>query len=179
MAVLSVILIVLGVLVVLVLIIGFTSPRIARMNRTVTINASKENIFGQMNNLKNFVDNWSPWTEKDLSAKHEYNSTSEGVGAAYTWKGEPKKVGEGSMEIIECEENSRVKTLLKFKGRGDAYATWYLSGSDGNVEVKWDFEADNGNNPIGRIFGRMMDKFLGPDYENGLNKLKQVCESSN
>jgi hypothetical protein len=43
--------------------------------------------------------------------------------------------------------------------------------------VTWDFESDNGLNPMSRIFGKMMDKFLGPDYQNGLNKLKTVCEA--
>ena len=109
---------------------------------------------------------------------HEYNDVSEGVGAYYSWKGEPKKVGEGSMEIKTSEAMELVKVYLQFKGRGDAMAGWIVrDNGDGTTMVTWDFESDNGMNPISRIFGRMMDKFLGPDYQNGLNKLKSVCES--
>jgi uncharacterized protein YndB with AHSA1/START domain len=166
-----------GAIVLIVLLFGFASPRVATMERSVTINAPAEKVFPYLNNLKNFVDNWSPWSEKDPNATHEYNDIASGVGAFYSWKGEPKKVGEGSMKIVECEENKRVKTLLSFKGRGDAFAGWTVVDNGDSVKVTWDFEADNGMNPVGRIFGRFMDKFLGPDYENGLNKLKKVVES--
>ena len=165
-----------GGLVALFLIIGFASPRVARMNRSIQIDSTPEKIFPYLNNLKSFVDNWSPWTEKDPNAAHEYNDVAEGVGAFYSWKGEPKKVGEGSMKILESEENKRVKTYLTFKGRGDALATFHVAPSGDGVKVTWDFEADNGMNPMGRFFGRFMDKFLGPYYEAGLANLKKVAE---
>ena len=174
---LTIIISIIGGIILLVLIIGFTSPRIARMNRTILINASSQEIFPYLNNLKSFVDNWSPWTEKDPDATHEYNDIAEGEGAFYSWKGAPKKVGEGSMKIVESEKDKRVKVYLQFKGRGDAHASWILDPQEGNTKVTWDFEGDNGMNPISRIFGRFMDKFLGPDYEKGLNKLKDVVES--
>ena len=165
-----------GGIVVLFLLVGFTSPRYARMNRTIQINASAEQVFPYLNNLKTFVDTWSPWTEKDPNAAHEYNDIAEGQGAFYSWKGEPKKVGEGSMKILESETNKHVKTHLSFKGRGDAQAGWTIAESGDGVKVTWDFESDNGMNPMGRFFGRFMDKFLGPDYEAGLNNLKKVVE---
>ena len=34
-----------------------------------------------------------------------------------------------------------------------------------------------GLNPIGRLMGLMMDRWIGGDYEKGLAALKQVCES--
>ncbi len=117
-----------------------------------------------------------PWTEKDLNAKHEYNNITEGAGALYTWVGDKKSVGEGSMEILESSIN-RVKSKLEFKGRGVSSATVHITPiNESSCKVTWDFEADNKNNPIARIFGRMMDKFLGPDYEKGLSKLKNFCE---
>ncbi len=176
MSTLTIILIVVGALVLLVLFIGFTSPRMATMERSIVINASADKVFPYLNNLKTFVDTWSPWTEKDPNAAHEYNDIPSGEGAFYSWKGEPKKVGEGSMKIVKSIENQHVRTLLHFKGRGDAYAGWHVAESGDGVKVTWDFESDNGMNPIGRIFGRFMDKFLGPDYENGLNKLKKEIE---
>ncbi len=165
-------------IVVLILLIGFASPRVAKMERSTTINASPEKIWPYLNNLRSFVENWSPWTEKDPNAEHVYNDISEGVGAHYSWKGEKKKVGEGSMEIKTSEPMNLIKVHLEFKGRGDAMAGWILrDNGDGSCQVTWDFESDNGMNPMARLFGRMMDKFLGPDYENGLSKLKAVCEA--
>lgn len=175
---LTIALYILGGIVLLILLIGFTSPQVAKMERSVTINSTPEKIWPYLNNLKAFVDNWSPWTEKDPNAVHDYNDIAEGVGAYYSWKGEPKKIGEGAMEIKTSEAMELVKVHLQFKGRGDAMAGWIIrDNGDGTTMVTWDFESDNGMNPISRIFGRMMDKLLGPDYQNGLNKLKSVCEA--
>ncbi len=177
MAVLIGILIALGALVVLVILAGFLSPRKAFVQRSLEIDASPDRVFPYLNNLRNFVDHWSPWTEKDPQAKHEYNEIAEGAGARYAWTGHPKKVGTGSMEIRESEPGKRVKTFLQFKGRGEAFASWHVQDlGSGRTRVTWDFEADNGWNPVSRIFGLLMDRFLGPDYEKGLSKLKSVCE---
>ena len=177
MTALLIVLWVVGGLLALVLVIGFTSPRVALLKRSIEIAAAPDQVFPHLNDLRRFVDEWSPWTEKDPAAKHVYGEKTEGVGARYSWEGDPKKVGSGSMEIRESESGRRVKTHLSFKGRGEADAGWTIEDlGGGRVRVTWDFEADNGMNPIGRIFGRMMDRFLGPDYEKGLAKLKAVCE---
>lgn len=169
---------VVAVLVLAVLVVGFTSPRVARMKRSIEIAAPPEKIFPRLNSVKRFADEWSPWSEKDPAAKHSFSGPAEGVGARHAWEGDPKKVGTGTMEITESVPNRRVKSHLAFKGRGEADAGWILEDlGGGRTRVTWDFEGDNGNNPIARIFGRLMDKFLGPDYEKGLAKLKKISES--
>ena len=120
--ILTIVLYILGGIVLLILLIGFTSPQIAKTERSVTINSRPEKIWPYLNNLKAFVDNWSPWTEKDPNAAHDYNDIAEGVGAHYAWKREPKKIGEGSIEIKTSEPMELVKVSLQFKGRGEATA---------------------------------------------------------
>ncbi len=178
MTILYVLLGVVAFLVLVVLVMGFASPRFARMKRSIEIAAPPERIWPNLNNLRNFVERWSPWTEKDPGAKHTFNEIAAGVGATFSWEGDPKKSGAGTMKITESEPDRRVMTHLAFKGRGEADAGWILEDlGGGRTRVTWDFEADNGNNPIARIFGRLMDKFLGPDYEQGLAKLKGICEA--
>jgi hypothetical protein len=161
----------------IVVIYGFTRPRHSFMKREIEISVPAETAFEYANNLQKFVENWSPWTEKDPEMVTTYNSIQEGVGAKYEWKGHPKKVGHGMMEIIENDANKMVKSLLKFGVRGDAFVTVSIDKiNDNSVKVTWDFTSDAGNNPVGRIFGSMMDKFLGPDFELGLKKLKETCE---
>jgi uncharacterized protein YndB with AHSA1/START domain len=167
----------LGLIIVSLIVFGFLSPRVARMNRSVEINAPVEKIWPQLISLKKFVTIWSPWTDKDPDAAHTYNDIPEGVGSSYRWLGDRKKVGEGNMQILEVDEHKKVITKIEFKGRGDALAGFHIESiGEGKSKVTWDFESDNKNNPVGRIFGRMMDKFLGPDYEAGLDKLKKHCE---
>ena len=45
------------------------------------------------------------------------------------------------------------------------------SETDSVTNVKWVMEGDMGNNPIKKYFGLMMDKMMGPDFENGLKNL--------
>lgn len=167
----------LGLLVAFVLGFGFASPRVARMKRSIEIAAPPEKIWPNLNNLRNFVERWSPWSEKDPQAKHAFNEIAEGVGATFSWIGDPKKSGEGTMKITRSEPMTRVVSHLAFKGRGEADAGWTLEDlGGGRSRVTWDFEADNGMNPLARIFGRLIEKFLGPDYEQGLAKLKSISE---
>lgn len=177
MGVLSIVLLCFLSLVLLVIVYGFTRPRMAKISRSAVVKATPDVVFPYLESLKMFVENWSPWTDKDPNAVHEYNDIEKGEGAAYSWKGAPKKVGEGSMKITKVIELEEVHTDLEFKGRGKAKAIFYLEPvDDDRAEVIWTFESDNGNNPIGRIFGAMMDRFLGPDYEKGLNNLRNIFE---
>ena len=165
-----------GIIVILT-IIGFMSPRYAEMSRSIEIDASPENIFPRLNSMREFVK-WSPWTEKDPNARHEYEGPDSGIGSKYTWEGDKKTVGSGIMEIIESVENKRVNSTLQFNGRSNAEAGWTINTEGDTTTVTWDFKGDMGSNPAGRLMGRMMDKFLGPQYEEGLQNLKKQCEDA-
>ena len=94
------------------------------------------------------------------------------------WTSELREVGSGLQEIIESDYPRHVKTKLYF---GDdpnpGYATYTLEKLGPNqTKLTWSFDADFGNNIIGRYFGLMMDGMLGPDYEKGLAKLKSTLE---
>lgn len=168
---------VVGTLLLVILIMAFTSPRVTRMQRSIEISAPPEKVFPLLNSAKRFSEEWSPWTGKDPAAKHTFSGPAEGVGATHAWTGDPKTVGSGSMVITVSETNRRVSSHLSFAGRGEADAGWTIEDlGGGKVRVTWDFASDAGNNPVRRLFGRMIEKFLGPDYEQGLAKLKSICE---
>jgi hypothetical protein len=46
-----------------------------------------------------------------------------------------------------------------------------------SIRVTWSNEGDLGANPINRYFGLMMDRMMGPDFEEGLNNLKRTIEA--
>ncbi len=166
----------LGSVIVILAIIGFLSPRYAVMSRSVKIGAKPSEVFPHLNSMREFYK-WSPWTEKDPDAKITYEGPETGVGSKYLWVGDRKKVGSGSLEIIESVENQKVNCDLKFDGRNDSEAGWIIEDHGDSSTVTWHFKGDMGNNPAGRLFGRMMDKFLGPDYEKGLQNLKNRIEN--
>jgi len=60
---------------------------------------------------------------------------------------------------------------------GTAKAAFILEGSGGSTEVTWTLVSDMGTNPVGRSMGLMMDRWVGADYEAGLENLKALVES--
>ena len=106
-----------------------------------------------------------------------YSGPASGVGNRLVWESEHPQVGSGTQEIIASEENSLVRTALDFGAMGTATARFELN-PDGEVtELTWGFVTDTGMNPIARWMGLMMDRLVGPDYENGLARLKELIES--
>ena len=71
---------------------------------------------------------------------------------------------------------SRIDTEMEFEGQGGAEADFFFEpNEDGTTTVTWAFDTEH-ENVMGRWFGVMLDRMLGPDYEKGLTNLKRVAE---
>ena len=163
------------ILVVLLAGIGMLLPRQVHVERSATIEAPPATIFAVINGFKMF-NQWSPWYDVDPSAQYTYEGPARGVGARMSWKGDPKKAGSGSQEIIESRPFEVVRSSLDFGDQGLATAQFALSGEGAGTRVTWGLDVDMGMSPVGRYFGLMMDKMVGTDYEKGLAGLKKLAE---
>ncbi|VAW48238.1 hypothetical protein MNBD_GAMMA03-1247, partial [hydrothermal vent metagenome] len=115
--------------------------------------------------------------EHDTNAVYTVDGANWGVGSRISWIGNDK-VGVGSNEIIESENNSYIKTKLFFgKSEHPAYATITLDPKDNGTKVSWVFENDFGYNIFYRYFGLVLEDMIAPDYEKGLQNLKRYVES--
>jgi len=169
----KVILIILAVLFGAWLIASALFPSHCHLERSEVINAPPHVVFEQVNNLKNW-SKWSYWDELEPDAKKTYDGPESGTGSKYSWDG--KKVGQGTLTIVESKAPDTIKTELDFPGEGKAYSVFKFEPADGGTKVTWDFDSDVGFSQ--RVFMRlMMNKFLGEAYEKGLAKLKTVSES--
>ncbi len=162
------------VLIIAVVGIAYLIPSHVRVERSIEISAPAEQVFANVNDLKKWQA-WSPWYAAEPDAKYDYSGADSGVGAKVAWDGE--EVGKGTQVITASEPNKRIETELDFLEQGKATSSWEFEESNGVTKVTWGFDTDLGMNPIFRYFGLMMDSMLGPDYEKGLAKLKEVCES--
>jgi len=166
-------------LIVLVLAIvagAYLTPRHQHVERDIIINASAEEIFPYLNSYQEF-NRWSPWAELDPDAEYAFEGPAEGVGARFTWSGN-NQVGTGAQEITISEFPNRLETLLDFEEEGVATAYFDLVPADGGgTHVTWGFDTDMGMNPIYRYIGLGMDKWVGADYQRGLENLRDLVES--
>lgn len=179
MKILKKVLLVLVVLIALIAVVGLLLPSEVTVERSTVINASPASVYEEIISLKR-ANKWSPWFQIDPEGtQYNFSGPDSGVGNKMEWESDHPEVKTGSQEIIEAEENKRIRTEMYFSDGGDtpSYANYFLEDQDGNTSVTWNFEGDMGSNPIGRIFGLFMDGILGPMYEKGLASLKRRVES--
>jgi len=163
------------VLIVIVVAVGFLLPSTIHIERSTVIQAPASAVFPYLNNYRLF-NSWSPWAKKDPNTRYTYTGPESGVGAKLSWDG--PEVGQGSQQIIESEADRRVKVTLDFGEMGQATATFTLQAEGDGTRVVWAFDEAFGNNLLARYFGLVLEKFIGPDYEQGLANLKGVVEGA-
>lgn len=165
-----------GVLIVLTLAIAYILPGTVQVERATVIEAPPEHVFELVNSFENF-NQWSPWYEKDPEGDYRIEGPEQGVGARMIWASEKPDVGSGSQEIIESVPDKLVRTKLDFGDMGDANAFFHIEPrGDELTHLVWGFDTDLGLNPVSRYFGLMFERWIGPDYEYGLAKLKTLAE---
>ena len=173
---LKTILIVVVVAIAVLLIYAATKPDTFRIQRSATIAAPPDSVFGLINDLHAWAS-WSPWEKKDPAMRKTYSGPAQGKGVALEWDGN-KDVGMGRMEILESILPSKVLIQLgffkPFKAHNTAEFTLTPSGS--STQLTW---AMYGPQPY--MFKVMtlfcsMDKMVGKDFEDGLANLKALAE---
>ncbi len=161
-------------LAILLVAVAFALPQEITVARSKVINAPESDVFPLVNSPKRFNE-WSPWAARDPEMKFTFSGPAEGKGARMEWSSDEFETG--SQEILESRPNSHVKVKLDFGDMGNAIATYQLRPDGAGTKVVWLFETNTGNNPIKRWMGLMFDRWIGKDYEMGLEKLKQVAEA--
>jgi len=164
-----------GVLFGLMALFGLTQPTIAKLERSIEINASTEDAYNQVSNLKSFVT-WSPWSKKDPTMQQTFLGIDGVIGSVYSWKGN-NKVGQGMMTLTALIPGKQASMDIDFGQRGKASTELIVSESGGKTMVTWKFESSMGTNPIMRCAQPMMKKVIGNDYQNGLANLKHLLEA--
>ena len=146
------------------------------VERSTSIAASPAEVYGHVIDLHE-MEKWSPWDRLDPDMTRTYSGPDSGVGSRYEWSGN-RKVGEGSMEITDAKENSRVDMdlmfLRPFKAENKVWMT--LEPEDGGTRVTWAMSGEK--TLMTRIMGifKSMDSMIGPDFESGLANLKEIAE---
>ncbi len=166
-----------GIGLLFVLVILFTGswflPSQIHVATKVTIHAPVEEVYQQVNNLKNW-QNWSPWTKGYEEMSIDYNAVTVGEGASYKWKS--KASGSGGLQIIETESPHYIKTEFDFSKQGTSVGEWMFEQKGDSSIVVLSVESDIGNNPISKYMGFMMKGMIKSDFQRGLANMKELLE---
>lgn len=161
------------VLVALFILGGLMLPSTYEVYRETTIKAPAEVIFSYLDDLTKH-DDWAPWKAKDPSIKSTLGPITSGKGASMSWTSDN---GEGSMTITESVPHKHLVTVLDFGQHGKPIGEYHLNESADGVLVRWTMKGESGG-IVARYFGLLMDKMVGPDFEQGLANLKRVSEAA-
>ena len=170
--------IVLAVLVVLFLIVAALQSPDYAVSRTTTIASPASVPFAYVNDLHRWQE-ISPYVKMDPAAKYTFDGPAAGPGASLAWAGNAK-VGEGKMTIVETQPNQLARMRLDFKKPfatvGMADFTFEPAGND--TRVTWSMKGKKVfiTKAMGLILS--MDKMVGPQFEEGLAKMKSLSEAN-
>jgi len=161
--------------------LGAFLPRAVHVERSIDIQRPPITVFTVVNSYRAFPA-WSPWAERDPTARYEFSGPVAGVGARLSWSGDPRAVGSGWQEITHSEPNSLVRSQLSFDQLGSASSYFQIEPTDSGARVTWGIDTDlvAGQGLVGGILARYMglffDSWIGSDYERGLARLKSLVE---
>lgn len=178
MKIIKTILKILLVLVVIVLVVAAFLKKDYTVEREVTINKPKQEVFDYLLILKNH-NNFTKWAGMDPNMKTEFKGIDGTVGFTSSWDSAKDDVGKGEQTIAKITEGERIDYDLHFIKPFDANATAFLqttATAADQTKVKWVF-AGRMNYPMNIMCLFMnMDKTLGPDLQIGLDNLKNILE---
>jgi hypothetical protein len=148
-----------------------------RVERSIDVEAPATAIYPYLVDFHEWTA-WSPWEDLDPNLARTYSGAPSGVGAVYEWSGN-RKAGRGRMEISEATAPNALAVRLDFLKpfTSSSIASFALTSEGSGTRVTWSM--------VGRKTFMMkvmgiftsMDKLIGPDFEQGLARLKTLAEA--
>lgn len=143
-------------------------PKI-NVTRSATINSPIDSVYSKLNDFNHWAS-WSPWLimEDGVTVNIAEDAKS------YSWKG--SRVGEGNMSITLEDGSNNIEYDLSFlkPWKSEAKVKFMLSDNNERTTVTWSMDSKL---PFFMFWmKKMMEGFIGMDYERGLNMLKDYIE---
>lgn len=169
------ILIVIAIIVAIPLVIALFLDKDYTVERQVTINKPKNEVFDYIKYVRN-QNKFSVWSNIDPNMKQEFRGTDGTVGFVSAWNSQESGVGEGEQEIVGIKEGERVDYELRFKRPMESTSPAYMETEDSGNQtvVKWGFKGHM-DYPF-NFMNLFMESMLGKDLQTGLNNLKSTME---
>lgn len=167
-------LIALSLLLVVLFVVGFALPSEFKVERSISIKGDAKQIYSYVADLRQWKK-WGLWFQLDPHMTVVYSGPEREVGMRSVWDSETQ--GRGEMELIALDPERRIIYTLYFpefnmKSTGELIITEQQE----QTQVRWMNYGDIEGGPLNNYFALLMDSMIGPDFEAGLNNLKQLVE---
>jgi predicted transcriptional regulator YdeE len=140
-----------------------------KLIKSISINAPIEEVYNNVADFHNWRL-WSPWLIMDADATVSVRED----GKYYDWNG--KQVGSGNMTVLSETNGTHIEYDLTFlkPWKSHSKVKFDLQQKGDQVIANWHMESKL---PFFMFWmKKMMEVFIGMDYDRGLRMLKEVCE---
>jgi hypothetical protein len=167
----------LAVVIVLVLVVALFISGKVHYEKSISINAPVDSVWQNVGSLS-AVDKWSPWNDYDPNMKKSISQPDNVVGAVTSWESDVDVVGKGSQTISKIEAPNLLEVDLKFLVPYESEAKGIISlvPEASGTKVTWAFESEIPYPFRVMMLWMNMEDAVGKDWNNGLGKLKALCE---
>lgn len=153
-------------------------PKDYAIERSITIDASPDEIHAHVEDLQEWPK-WMSWWEQDETIKTTYGDPSKGVGATSSWTSE--KEGGGEIKVTASDPKSGVKYDMFFiMGEGDdakvgSKSEFVYEKAGEGTKVTWKM---NGEMPgfFGGLIRLAITQSAPTEFDKSLAKLKKLVE---
>jgi len=176
MGILLTILAVIGGIIGLLLIIALLTKKEFTLEKQVTINRSKQDVYNYLKLIKN-QEKYSVWVMKDPNIKIDYTGIDGTVGFTSSWESNDKNVGIGEQEITKLKDGESMEVEIRFKKPFEAtnFASTTLTNM-GDVQTKLTQVFYGKSKFPMNLMNLLMDKMVGGDMQRNLENLKNNLE---
>ncbi|MFD1817716.1 Polyketide cyclase / dehydrase and lipid transport [Pseudarcicella hirudinis] len=178
MKILKKILILLAVFIVLLLVLGLFTRKSYSVEREITINKPKQEVFDFVKFIKN-QNTFNKWVLLDPKMRKDYRGTDGTVGFVYAWDSDNKDVGKGEQQITKIVEGERIDFEIRFEKPFASTAPAYMiteSISQNQTKVKWGFSGTMAYPMNIMLLFVNIEDMLGKDLDTGLQNLKGILD---
>ena len=165
-----------GVLIMVALITALFLKKNYLVERSITINKPKSEIFNYVKYLKN-QNEYSKWASMDTGMSKAFTGTDATLGFISAWDSKNEDVGKGEQEIIKITDGHQIDYEIRFeKPMKDVASSFMRTDSIAPNKTLVNWQISGHMNYPWNLMGLFMDKIIGGDLETGLLNLKKLKE---
>ncbi|HRP01745.1 MAG TPA: hypothetical protein PLE30_03760 [Candidatus Kapabacteria bacterium] len=159
----------------IIILISLFLPSKYKIEREIIIDSNFATIEDYIIDLRKWED-WSYMsTKKDTSMTISYQQNNLGPYSSAKWKS--KFMGAGVLRIFNYKPNKSIDyEIIINDDEHRINGTFFLDSLNNGIRVKWVDYGELGFNPAARVFGMLMEKYMGRDQESSLLDLKLAIE---
>jgi hypothetical protein len=171
------ILIALAIVVALFLVVGLLLPSSRHLQEDVETNRRMSIVYDTISSMRRF-DDWNVLPLQDPQMRTQLTGPETGVGAAFEYQSNERKLGTGKWEIVDAVPGKSVTYRLENPQRGGNKTMTYTLQPTGrnnrNVKITSTYNVDYGYDILGRYQGLYVPRNVGDGMKMSLSRLSNM-----